>query len=228
MILTPVFRWRATATEIRQSVAWLNRLEIERLHVEAEGTDLWVTVGEQRCWAGGESVNVPSFEIATSPDWRGTEGHIAFSEPLYRNGEVIRGIRLAFAGGEVIDASAEEGDAELKAMVATDPGAARIGEFSLTDGRHSRITRFMANTLYDENRGGPAGNTHLALGTSMEEMCYTGDLDGATPERLAALGFNTSSSIHVDIISTSDRTVTATFRNGSTKVVYAGGQFQNG
>ena len=221
----PVSRWRATAAEIRQTVAWLNRLDIERLHVEAEGTDLWVTVGEQRRWAGGESVNVPSFEIATSPDWRGTEGHITFSEPLYRTGGVIRDIRLTFESGEVVKASAEEGDAELKAMIATDPGAARIGEYSLTDRRHSRITRFMANTLYDENRGGPTGNTHLALGNSYEEM-YTGDAAGATPEQFAALGFNTST-IHVDIISTSDRTVTATLKDESTKVIYTDGQFQD-
>jgi aminopeptidase len=221
----PVSRWRATAAEIRQTVAWLNRLDVERLHVEAEGTDLWVTVGEQRRWAGGESVNVPSFEIATSPDWRGTEGHITFSEPLYRSGEVIRDIRLTFVGGEVVEASAEEGDAELKAMIATDPGAARIGEYSLTDGRHSRIIRFMATTLYDENRGGPTGNTHLALGNSLQEL-YTGDVAGATAEQFAALGFNTSS-IHVDIISTSDRTVTATLKDGSTKVIYADGHFQN-
>jgi aminopeptidase len=224
----PVSRWRATAAEIRQTVAWLNRLDIERLHIEADGTDLWVTVGEQRRWAGGESVNVPSFEIATSPDWRGTEGHIAFSEPLFRNGEVIRGIRLTFAGGEVVQSSADEGGRELKAMIATDPGAARIGEYSLTDGRHSPITRFMATTLYDENRGGPTGNTHLALGTSMEEMCYAGDVAAATPEQLAALGFNTASSIHVDIISTSERTITATLKDGSTEVIYRGGQFQNG
>jgi aminopeptidase len=222
----PVARWRATAAEIRHTVTWLNRLDIERLHVEAEGTDLWVTIGEQRRWAGGESVNVPSFEIATSPDWRSTEGHISFSEPLYRNGTVMRGVRLRFAHGEVVEASAEEGETELRAMIATDPGAARIGEYSLTDGRHSRITRFMATTLYDENRGGPAGNTHLALGRSIEEL-YTGDVAGATPEHFAALGFN-SSSIHVDIISTSERTVTATLKDGSTKVIYASGQFQNG
>jgi len=220
----PVSRWRATAAEIRHTVAWLNRLDIERLHVVAEGTDLWVAVGEQRRWAGGESVNVPSFEIATSPDWRGTEGHITFSEPLYRSGAVIRGAWLRFERGEVVEASAQEGEAELKAMIATDPGAARIGEFSLTDGRHSRVTRFMAHVLYDENRGGPTGNTHLAIGNSMEDL-YTGDPASATPEQLAALGFNTSR-IHEDIVSTSDRTVTATLKDGSTKVIYAGGQFQ--
>ncbi len=221
----PVSRWRETAAEIRETVAWLNHLDIERLHVEADGTDLWVKIGEQRRWAGGESVNVPSFEIATSPDWRGIDGHITFSEPLYMNGTVIRGVRLTFAGGEVVQARADLGEAELKALISTDPGAARVGEYSLTDGRHSRITRFMATTLYDENRGGPTGNTHLAVGRSMEEV-YTGDVAAATPEQFAALGFN-SSSIHVDIISTSDRTVTATLKDGSTKPIYAGGQFQN-
>jgi aminopeptidase len=35
-----------------------------------------------------------------------------------------------------------------------DRGAAQVGEFSLTDRRFSRITHFMANTLYDENFGG--------------------------------------------------------------------------
>jgi aminopeptidase len=221
----PVTRWRNTAAEIRETVGWLNALDIDGLHVEAEGTDLWVSIGEQRRWIGGESVNVPSFEIATSPDWRGTNGHIAFSEPLYRRGVVMRGVRLTFRDGEVVAATAVEGQAALTEMVATDPGAARIGEFSLTDGRHSRITRFMANILFDENRGGPAGNTHLALGQSMEGL-YTGDVANATPEELAALGFNTSS-IHEDIVSTSDRTVTATLRDGSTLPIYADGRFLN-
>jgi aminopeptidase len=222
----PVTRWRTTATQILETVGWLNALEIDRLHVEAENTDLWVSVGEQRRWSGGDSVNVPSFEIATSPDWRGTHGQIAFSEPLYRRTGVMRGVCLTFADGEVVQAIAQEGQAQLTEMLATDRGAARIGEYSLTDGRHSRITRFMANALFDENRGGPTGNTHLALGQAYEEL-FTGDVANTTPEQFAALGFN-HSSIHVDIISTSDRTVTATLRDGSTLPIYAEGRFLNG
>ena len=42
--------------------------------------------------------------------------------------------------------------------------ADKVGEFSLTDKRHSRITKFMATTLFDENMGGEFGNTHIALG----------------------------------------------------------------
>jgi aminopeptidase len=47
-----------------------------------------------------------------------------------------------------------------------DRGASRLGEFSLTDRRFSKINRFMANTLFDENFGGRWGNCHVALGAS--------------------------------------------------------------
>jgi len=221
----PIQRWRSTHAEIRATVAWINALDIDRLNIRAEDTDLWISVGQQRRWTGGSPVNIPSFEICTSPDWRGTNGHISFSEPLYLNGSVMHGVRLVFADGEVIDATAEEGQKQLRELIATDRGAARIGEYSLTDGRYSRITRFMATTLYDENRGGPAGNTHLPLGHSYEDL-FTGDIASTTPAQFAELGFN-HSSIHVDIVSTTDRTVTAVLRDGSTQIIYADGRFQN-
>ena len=43
------------------------------------------------------------------------------------------------------------------------------GEFSLTDKRFSKIDRFMASTLYDENFGGNNGNCHLAVGASYSD-----------------------------------------------------------
>jgi aminopeptidase len=220
----PIVHLRRTGDQIRATVNWLNALEIDRLHVEAEDTDLWISLGERRRWIGGGTENIPSFEIFTSPDWRGTNGHIAFSEPLYRNGAVLSGIRLTFRDGNVIAATAEQGESEIQALVGVDAGSARIGEYSLTDGRVSRITRFMANTLYDENRGGPTGNTHLALGSAYA-TCFTGDAASTSPAEFMALGFN-DSSIHVDVISTSDRTVTATLADGSTRVIYTGGEFQ--
>ena len=69
----------------------LNALPIERLHVVGEDVDLRITLGEQRQWVGGSGRNIPSFEIFTSPDWRGTEGWIAFNQPLYRYGNLVRG-----------------------------------------------------------------------------------------------------------------------------------------
>jgi aminopeptidase len=54
-------------------------------------------------------------------------------------------------------------------MLATDEGASQIGEYSLTDKRLSRITKFMAETLFDENMGGEFGNTHMAVGRSYHD-----------------------------------------------------------
>jgi aminopeptidase len=216
-------RWREVGGQLEQARERLDALDIERLHVEGEDVDLWVTVGEQRRWLGGRGRNIPSFELFTSPDWRGTEGWIRFDQPLYRYGNLVRGIRLAFADGRVTEASAEENEATLKEMIAT-PGADRVGEFSLTDKRFSRITRFMAQTLYDENVGGPFGNTHIALGRSYQDA-YAHDPAGVGIEEWERLGFN-SSSVHTDIVSTTDRVVTARLRGGGERVIYRDGEFQ--
>jgi aminopeptidase len=219
----PIARWREVGRKLDEARARLDALEIERVHVEGEDVDLWVRVGERRRWLGGRGRNIPSFELFTSPDWRGTEGWIRFDQPLYRYGNLVKGIRLAFADGLVAEASAEENEPILKEMIATE-GADRVGEFSLTDRRFSRITRFMAQTLYDENVGGPFGNTHVALGRSYQDA-YAGDPGEVAEEEWQRLGFN-SSSVHTDIVSTTDRTVTATLRGGAERVIYRDGEFQ--
>jgi aminopeptidase len=219
----PIGRWRAVSDQITDHMAQLNALPIERLHVVGEDVDLHLTLGEQRRWMGGSGRNIPSFEIFTSPDWRGTDGWIRFNQPLYRYGSLIEGVALEFRDGRVTSARASRNEHLLEEMVATE-NADKVGEYSLTDSRLSRITRFMAETLYDENVGGPYGNTHLALGKSYHD-CYDGDPAGVSRERWLELGFN-DSTVHTDIVSTSDRTVTARLRDGSERVIYADGRFQ--
>jgi aminopeptidase len=219
----PIRRWREVQQRLEETRRRLDALQIERLHVEGEDADLWVTVGEQRRWLGGRGRNIPSFELFTSPDWRGTEGWMRFDQPLYRYGNLVRGIRLAFAQGTVTEASATENERLLTEMIATE-GADRVGEFSLTDRRFSRITRFMAQTLYDENVGGPHGNTHVAVGRAYQDA-YDGDPAALKPEDWQRLGFN-DSSVHTDIVSTSERVVTASLRGGGERVIYRDGEFQ--
>ena len=48
---------------------------------------------------------------------------------------------------------------------------------------------------------------------------------GPTDKRWAELGFN-DSTVHTDIVSTTDRVVTATLRSGEQRVIYRDGQFQ--
>jgi aminopeptidase len=219
----PIARWRDVSTQLSDYRERLNALEIDRLHVVGDDVDLKITLGERRQWVGGSGRNIPSFEIFTSPDWRGTEGWIYFNQPLYRYGNLVKGVRLEFEAGRVVKASAEQNEELILEMVATE-NADKVGEFSLTDSRFSRITKFMAETLYDENVGGPFGNTHIALGKSYHD-CYAGEPSAVSREEWERLGFN-DSTVHTDIISTTDRTVTATLHDGSELVIYSGGRFQ--
>lgn len=218
----PISAWRKLFRETGKTLAKINALPIEKLHITGPDADLWIKLGDRRRWMGGSGRNIPSFEIFTSPDWRGTEGWIRFNQPLYRYGVLVRGIKLQFRKGRVIKASAEKNESVLKEMIRT-KNADRIGEYSLTDRRFSRIKRFMAETLFDENIGGPYGNTHLALGASYHD-CYAGDPAKPSKKDWERWGYN-DSSVHTDIISTAPRTVTAHLKNGKTRVIYKNGQF---
>jgi aminopeptidase len=218
----PCATWRAVFTRMRATLGRLNRLAIDRLHVTARNTDLWITMGERRRWLGGSGRNVPSFEIFTSPDWRGTNGRIFFDLPLYRYGNIIRDISLTFAGGKIVSAKAAKNEKLLHELIAQ-KNADKIGEFSLTDTHFSKITRFMADTLYDENFGGRFGNTHLAVGKSYHDT-YDGDASRVSEKKFEKMGFNHSPE-HTDIIATTNRTVTAVLRDGSEKVIYKDGHF---
>ncbi|MDB4474717.1 aminopeptidase [Opitutaceae bacterium] len=219
----PAAKWQALYTELYATKDKLDALPIEKLHVEAEDTDLWVQVGADRKWLGGSGRNIPSFELFISPDWRGTSGRIQFTEPLYRYGSLIKGAYLEFENGLVTKATATEGEELLQEMIAVE-NADKVGEFSLTDRRFSRITKFMGLTLYDENVGGQYGNTHVAVGAAYRDS-YTGDPATITEEQWAEMGYN-NSVVHTDIVATSNRVVTAHLTDGSTQVIYRDGEFQ--
>lgn len=218
----PVAEWQRIFTMQEKIKAQLNDMRIDKLHVKGPDVDLHVKLGENRIWEGGSGRNIPSFEFFTSPNWRGTQGWIKFNQPLYRYGNVISNVHLRFEKGLVVEAKAEEGNDFLQQMLKS-PNADKAGEYSLTDKRMSRITHVMAETLFDENIGGPFGNTHLALGKAYKD-CYRGDKSTVTKQEWEEMGYNDSAE-HTDIISTTDRTVTATLIDGTEKVIYADGQF---
>lgn len=218
----PVKEWQRVFNMIYGFERKLNKMPIDKMHIEGKDVNLWITLGEKRRWLGGRGANIPSFELFTSPDRRGTEGWIKFNQPLYRYGNLIEGIRLEFKKGRVVKATAKKNQSVLREMIKVQ-NADMVGEFSLTDRRLSRITKFMANTLFDENMGGRYGNTHIALGKSYTDA-YTGNQARVTKAGWNKLGFN-NSAVHTDIISTTDRTVTAILKNGNEKIIYKNGQF---
>jgi len=116
----------------------------------------------------------------------------------------------------------KSGENILKEMIKVE-NADKIGEFSLTDIKFSKINRFMAETLFDENIGGSYGNSHIALGNAYKDS-YTGNPAKVSKAKWKEMGYN-ESAIHTDIISTENKEITAFLEDGSRKVIYRNGHF---
>jgi aminopeptidase len=220
----PVSEWKAIHREVDHIKKALSSLAVKSFHLESDSMDLRITPGEQRKWAGVSGHNVPSFEVFVSPDWRGTEGVYYANLPSFRSGNYVKDVRISFARGKAVAVEAAQGEAFVKKQLAMDPGACRLGEFSLTDRRFSRIDRFMAETLFDENFGGKEGNCHVALGSSYSDT-FSGNPSRLTPALRKNLGFN-DSALHWDLVNTEPKTVTAHMTNGRKTVIYEGGEFK--
>ena len=221
----PVRVWKTIYRDAAAIKKWMNRMDVKYYHIESETIDLRITPGAHRKWVGISGHNIPSFEIFVSPDWRGTEGVYYSDQPSFRSGNYVEGVRLFFKKGLVAKIEAKKGEEFVKKQLSMDEGACRIGEFSLTDKKFSRINRFMANTLYDENFGGRFGNCHLAVGSSYSNT-YDGDPSKLTDEVKKALGFN-DSALHWDLVNTENKKVTAYLKSGKSLVVYENGMFNH-
>ncbi|NOY35670.1 MAG: aminopeptidase [bacterium] len=202
----------------------LNGLDVDYFHIKSQNTDLKVTPGEKRKWLGFSGHNIPSFEIFSSPDWRGTEGVYYSDMPSFRSGNYVEGVRLTFKNGEVVKVEAKKGEKFVKKQLAMDKGASRLGELSFTGKRFSPIGKFMANTLFDENIGGKYGNCHIAVGSSFSDA-YAGDPKELTKKLKKELGFN-DSALHWDLINTEKKKVTAFLKSGEKVVIYENGLFK--
>ena len=172
----PVAAWRDLSARQAQMIDWLR--ERNDIRVTAPGTDLRLSV-EGRSWVNSDGKrNFPSGEVFTGPVEDSAEGHIHFTYPVVTQGREVSDIRLRFAGGVVVDASATKNEPFLIETLDTDPGARRLGEFAF--GTNDGITRWTKNILLDEKIG---GTVHMALGSGYPE---TGSLN--------------SSAIHWDMI----------------------------
>jgi aminopeptidase len=157
--------WDAEEERLREIKARFDRGSTVRI----VGADTDLTLGIE----GREGVvsagfrNLPDGEVFYSPVEDTAEGVITFSEfPAVYLGHDVLGARLVFSGGEIVEATAEEGEEFLRQVLATDAGASRLGELGL--GCNPRITRFTRNVLFDEKID---GTVHLAVGAS---YTYTG------------------------------------------------------
>ncbi|MBP9561052.1 MAG: aminopeptidase [Syntrophorhabdaceae bacterium] len=220
----PVAAWDEIHRDVRAIKRWLNSLKVKYLQIESRNIDLRITPGEKRQWKGVSGHNIPSFEVFFSPDWRGTDGVYYANLPSFRSGNYVEDVHLTFEKGAVTKVEAKTGREFIEKQLAMDMGANKVGEFSLTDKRFSRIDRFMADTLFDENFGGDYGNCHLAVGASYADT-YAGDPREMTRPLKKRMGFN-DSALHWDLVNTEDKTVTAHLVTGKRLIIYEKGMFR--
>ena len=134
------------------------------LRIEAEGTDLSLSVAG-RTWVNSDGKrNMPSGEVFTGPHESSAEGRIRYTIPSSPGGVGVEGIELEFREGRVVAARAERGEGYLKATLATDDGASRLGEIGI--GTNCGIDRPVGAILFDEKIG---GTVHFAVGRSYPE-----------------------------------------------------------
>jgi aminopeptidase len=140
------------------------------LRIEAEGTDLRLSVAG-RTWVNSDGRrNMPSGEVFTGPVEDSAEGRIRFTIPSSPRGVTVDGIELEFRAGQVVAARAERGGDYLGETLATDAGASRLGEIGI--GTNFGIDRPVGTILFDEKIG---GTVHLAVGRSYPETGGTNE-----------------------------------------------------
>jgi aminopeptidase len=220
---SPTLDWVQIFKNALSIKKWLNSMRVKFYRIESENVDLKIAPGENRRWIGISGHNIPSFEIFLSPDWRETEGVYFADQPSYRSGNYVKGVRLEFKKGSAVKIQAQTGEDFARKQISMDKGANKLGEFSLTDKRFSKINKFMANTLFDENYGGKYGNCHIALGSSYSDT-YSGDPKDLTKALKEKLGYN-DSALHWDLVNTEKKRVTAHLLSGDKVVIYENGKF---
>jgi aminopeptidase len=199
----PVAAWNEHISRLEERCRLLDERRFDAIRFRGPGTDLTVGLNRQSRWAsaGSETAfgrrhipNVPTEEVFTTPDWRRTEGTVRSTMPLALPGNIIRDLELRFVDGSVVEAKASTGVDYVRAQLAADEGAARLGEVALVDGtsRVGQIGHIFFNTLFDEN-----ATCHIAYGRGISECVEgSGDLDEAA--QLEA-GVN-QSTVHTDFM----------------------------
>ena len=198
----PVASWREHIDRLQERARVLNERRFDHLRYRGPGTDLTIGLHPDSAWQAAldESngikhvANMPTEEVFTTPDFRRTEGRVRSTLPLQMQGNIVRDLEVRFEGGRAVEVKASAGEEFMRTHIATDEGAARLGEVALVDG-HSAVGDtglVFFDTLFDEN-----ASSHIALGAAIvQALPWAHDL---APEERVERGVN-HSSIHTDFM----------------------------
>jgi aminopeptidase len=198
----PVAAWQEHIAKLQRRADSLNERHFDQLRYRGPGTDLTIGLHPESEWKAALDVsrgiehvaNMPTEEVFTAPDARRVEGVVRSTLPLQIQGTIVRDLTVRFEGGRAVEVTASTGEEVMRTHVATDEGAARLGEVALvdSDSRVGKTGLVFYDTLFDEN-----ASSHIALGSSIvNAVSWAGDV---SPEERSARGVN-HSSIHTDFM----------------------------
>jgi aminopeptidase len=167
--------WDERMATLRRNAETLADRRFDAIELKGQGTDLTVGLLPTATWWAADFTtvdglrhipNLPTEEVFTTPDPERTTGHVTATKPLvFRDGTIVRGLRVRFENGRAVEIEADENAGALRSQMELDEGAARLGELALVDreGRIGPLETIFYDTLLDEN---PA--SHIALGNGFE------------------------------------------------------------
>jgi aminopeptidase len=123
----------------------------DRVHITGPGTDLRFRIQGMNVMPCEGRRNLPDGECYTAPVLDSVEGTIRYNTPSVQHGTVFTGVTFTFEGGRIVRATGDP-QPQLDALLDTDEGARRVGEFSL--GFNPHILHPMRDTLFDEKIAG--------------------------------------------------------------------------
>lgn len=221
----PIDSWDRQLEKNNKIIKYLNSLSLTKLHYKNSlGTELTIYLPENYSFDSAKDdqviVNMPSYEVFTSPIYNKTEGIVYSSMPLSYGGAIVNDFWLKFAAGKVVDYGAKTGEKILKEIIEADENSCYLGECALVENNSpiSNLGLIFGTTLIDEN-----ASCHLALGSGFPE-CLKDGL-GMSDEQLLENGVNVSKS-HVDfMIGTPDLMITGTTRDNKEISIFVDGNF---
>ncbi len=225
----PLKSWDKYISEINEYKEKLQNMKINKLSYKNNlGTDFeigfpkdykWINLDKRDNYGNSIIVNMPSYEIFTTPDYRTANGIVFNSRPLVFNDNIIDGFYIEFKDGVAISYKAKIGNDILKELIENYKNSNRLGEVALVNNNSpiSNTGIVFYNTLFDEN-----ASCHLALGRgNASTINYYQNL---TQEELDKVGIN-NSNVHVDfMIGTPDLEIVADTPKGK-KLILKRGNF---
>ena len=199
----PTAAWRPHLAALDARKDRLNARRYSALLYTGPGTSLIVGLPDRHMWVSGQSrsgndilftANLPTEEVFTMPHKDRVDGVVSATKALSYGGALIEGLRLRFLAGRIVEASASAGEQVLRGLLATDEGAARLGEIALVP-HGSPISKsglLFYSTLFDENAA-----SHLAVGSAYKSTLSGGE--EMSDEEFESAGGNRSAA-HVDFM----------------------------